>query len=341
MEQKRNRNILTTLQGKMRATLLSMLSLLLCSCFYHGPYTSDAWNLTERQIDSISFYTTHHYTQNFNFIIRADSLQLIAQHPTEFVNGLQVDSFVIHKGDRVVVADITTMPTDTVDSIWVRVARDQATIGWIHENVMLNGVSPDTPISQFIDFFSNTHLLIFMCILVLVFMVFVFRRLMRLGAKMVHFNDINSFYPTFLCLMVATSAVLYSSIQLFAPESWRHYYYHPTLNPFSVPVHLGLFLMSVWVLIIVGIAAVDDVRRHLNVGDAFFYYLGLAGVCGFVYVVFSVSTLYYVGYPLYVCYVAVSVWIYIQKTRINFQCGRCGHHLHSKGVCPYCGTLNE
>ena len=237
---------------RLRSLLVLCVAGLLVSCYHQGPYTSDAWNLTDQQIDSISFYTTHHYTQNFNFIVRSDSLQLIAQHPTEYVNGLQVDTFCIYNGDRIVVADITKMPTDTIDSVWVKVARDQQTIGWIHENLMLTGVSPDAPISQFIDFFSNTHLLIFLAILVLVFAVFVFRRLMRLGAKIVHFNDINSFYPTLLCLLVASSAVLYSSIQLFAPESWRHYYYHPTLNPFSVPFHLGLFLASVWMMVIAG-----------------------------------------------------------------------------------------
>ncbi len=318
-----------------------MFCSLLSSCYYQGPYTSDAWNQTQKQLDSISFYTTHHYTQNFNFIVRADSLELIAQHPTEYVNDLQVDTFAIRHGDRIVVADITTMPTDTIDSVWVKVARDQQTFGWIHENEMLKSVSPDTPISQFIDFFSNTHLFIFLMILVLLFVGFAFRKLMRLGAKIVHFNDINSFYPTLLCLLVASSAVFYSSIQLFAPESWRHYYYHPTLNPFSVPFHLSLFLLSVWLLVLVGIAAVDDVRRHLKTGEAFFYYLGLAGVCGVVYVVFSVSTIYYVGYVLYAVYVLAALWNYFHRTRINYICGQCGYNLHRKGRCPRCGAMNE
>ena len=326
---------------RLRSLLVLCVAGLLVSCYHQGPYTSDAWNLTDQQIDSISFYTTHHYTQNFNFIVRSDSLQLSAQHPTEYVNGLQVDTFCIYNGDRIVVADITKMPTDTIDSVWVKVARDQQTIGWIHENLMLTGVSPDAPISQFIDFFSNTHLLIFLAILVLVFAVFVFRRLMRLGAKIVHFNDINSFYPTLLCLLVASSAVLYSSIQLFAPESWRHYYYHPTLNPFSVPFHLGLFLASVWMMVIAGIAAVDDVRRHLRGGDAFFYYLGLAGTCGVVYVIFSVSTIYYIGYLLYIAYVLVAVWRYLHHTRIACICGNCGSSMHSKGRCPHCGAINQ
>ncbi|MBQ8157740.1 MAG: zinc ribbon domain-containing protein [Prevotella sp.] len=315
--------------------------IMLSSCYYQGPYTSDAWDLTQRQLDSISFYTTHHYTQNFNFIVRSDSLQLISQHPTEYVNGLAVDTFSVHHGERLVVADITVMPTDTIDSVWVRVARDEHTLGWIHENQMLPGVSPDEPISEFIDFFSNSHLLIFMTIVILMIAVYLLRKLLRLGAKIVHFNDIDSFYPTLLCLMVASSAVLYSSIQMFAPESWRHYYYHPTLNPFVVPFHISIFLISVWTLVLVGIASLDDIRRHLSSGDVVFYCLGLASICAVNYVVFSLSTLYYIGYPLYVAYVYVSFRSYFRRTRINYLCGSCGFQLHKKGRCPKCGAMNE
>jgi hypothetical protein len=325
----------------LKIVRILFFSFLVASCYYHGPYTSDAWNLTERQLDSISFYTTHHYSQNFNFIVRRDSLPLISQHPSEYLSGLSVDTFSVFLGDRLVVADVTTMPLDTIDSVWVKVARDQETIGWIHENQMLPGVSPDTPISQFIDFFSDTHLLIGLAILVFGGAVFVIRKMLRLGAKIVYLNDIHSFYPAFLCLLVATSATLYSSIQLFAPESWRHYYYHPTLNPFSVPFHLSVFLFSVWSLIIVGIAAVDDIRRQLNTGEAFFYYLGLAGVSSVSYIVFSVSTLYYIGYVLWIVYVAVFVRWYMRHLHRDFICGNCGSCIQTKGKCPYCGAINE
>ena len=160
-------------------------------------------------------------------------------------------------------------------------------------------------------------------------------------AKLVHFNDINSFYPTLLCLLVATSATLYSSIQLFDPEMWRHFYYHPTLNPFAVPFSLGLFLVSVWAILIVAIAVLDDVRRQLPFGEAILYLLGLGATCAVVYVVFSVFTLYYIGYPLLVAYVVFAVWCYFRRPRPRYQCGRCGGLLYDKGTCPHCGALNE
>ena len=47
------------------------------ACYNRGPLTPDAWNLTEQQIDSISFYTTHHYTQNYNFVVTGDSLVVV------------------------------------------------------------------------------------------------------------------------------------------------------------------------------------------------------------------------------------------------------------------------
>ena len=292
-----------------------ILSLLLVSCYNRGPITPDAWNLTEQQLDSISFYTTHHYTQNYNFIVTGDSLVVVAQEPgamaiPDVVSTLNsnlspltsLDSITLRRNERIVVADIMTVASDTIESVWVKVARDQLTFGWIHEKELLAKVSPDDPISQFIDLFSNVHLLVFLAFCVVVVAAYGVRRLMRRGAKIVHFNDIPSFYPTTLCLLVASSAVLYSSIQLFGPESWRHFYYHPSLNPFGLPIHLGLFVSSVWAIIIVGIATVDDVTKHLPLGGAVLYLGGLTAVCAVDYVIFSITTLYYIGYPLLIAY---------------------------------------
>lgn len=299
----------------MRVLLLSLFSLFTTSCYNKGPITPDAWDLTKQQLDSISFYTTHHYTQNYNFVVTGDSLVVVAQQPEDMavpeVISLEIeamgqeqqkDSITLHKNERIVVADIMTVPSDTIDSIWVKVARDQLTFGWTHENELLAKVSPDDPISQFIDFFSDVHLLVFLAFCVVIVAAYGVRRLMRLGAKIVHFNDIPSFYPAVLCLLVATSAVIYSSIQVFGPESWRHFYYHPSLNPFALPLHLGLFVSSVWALVIVSIATVDDVTKHLPLGEAILYLGGLAAICAVDYVVFSITTLYYIGYPLLVAY---------------------------------------
>lgn len=325
----------------MRITLsLLTLTFLLLSCYHHVADTPDAWVPTEEQMDSISFYTTHHYTHNYNFRVTADTLRLIAQHPSEFVSEMPVDTISVRHGDILVVADIETMPHDTIDSVWVQVARDQATIGWIHETEMLPGVAPDNPISQFIDFFSDSHRLIMLAIIVLVAATYLTWALSRRKAKIVHFNDIPSPYPTLLALLVALAAVFYSTIQLFDPDSWRHYYYHPTLNPFVVPLHLEMFLFTVWALVIVALAAFDDILRQLSTGEALVYILGLIGVCSIDYIVFSVSTFYYIGYPLLVAYAAFALWSYYTKSRPHYLCGQCGASMKQKGRCPRCGAEN-
>ena len=315
--------------------------LLLSSCYNRGQLSPDAWDLTERQLDSISFYTTHHYTQNYNFQVRVDSVPLIVQLPVEAINEMPIDTLMVYRNDHIVVADITTVPVDTIDSIWVKVARDQQTFGWIHEHDMLLAVSPDDPISEFIDVFSDVHLLVFLTFVVAVVTAYIYRRQMRRQAHLVHFNDIASFYPTLLCLLVASSATLYSSIQLFDPEKWRHFYFNPTLNPFAVPLSLGLFLVSVWVILIVAIAVLDDVRRLLPFGEAVLYLLGLGATCAVAYIVFSVLTLYYIGYPLLVAYCVFALWSYFRRPRPRYQCGRCGGLLYHKGTCPHCGAMNE
>lgn len=295
-------------------------ALMLTGCYNKGPITPDAWDLTRQQLDSISFYTTHHYTQNYNFVVTGDSLMVVAQQPEDMavpdvvsveiqteIGEQQKDSITLSRHERIVVADIKTVPSDTIDSVWVKVARDQMTFGWVHESELLAQVSPDDPISQFIDFFSDAHLLIFLAFCVVIIAAYGIRRLLRRGAKIVHFNDIPSFYPTALCLLVASSAVLYSSIQLFGAETWRHFYYHPSLNPFALPFWLGVFVSSVWAIVIVSIATVDDVTHKLPLGASILYLGGLAAICSVCYVVFSITTLYYIGYPLLIAYYVFAI----------------------------------
>ena len=340
-KEKRSDMMRKSLYYILYSLFFSLATLSLSACYNRGQQTPDAWDLTQQQLDSISFYTTHHYTQDYNFQVRADSMPIIQQLPAEALSDMPVDTTMVYKGECLVVADIMTVPADTIDSIWVKVARDQSTFGWIHEHDMLNAVSPDDPISEFIDFFSDAHLLIFLAFVVLVVAVYVHRKLLSRQAKLVHFNDIASFYPTLLCLLVAAAAMIYSSIQLFTPEKWRHFYYHPTLNPYAVPFGLGLFLVSVWAIIIVGVAVLDDVRRQLHFGEAILYLLGLGATCAVAYIVFSFFTLYYIGYPLFVAYVVFALWRYFHHPRARYLCGRCGGILYEKGTCPHCGAQNE
>ena len=319
------------------AALLALFLPLLAACYNQDSPTPDAWDLTKRQVDSISFSTTHHYSQNYNFIVSTDSLRLVCQAPDE----LPFDSVTVRRGDCVVVADFMTMPHDTIDSVWVKIARDQITQGWIRESRMLPGVEPDNYISQFISTFSDVHLLLFLAIIVVFGAFYGLRMLFRRNARIVHFRDIDSLYPTMLALTVAAAATLYASIQMFAPESWRHFYYHPSLNPFALPLHLGLFISMVWAIIIVAMAAAEETFKQLPPADATLYLCGLAAVCAIAYVVFSISTLYYVGYPLFALYAAFALRRYLKASHCRYICGNCGAKMPEKGVCPHCGALNE
>ena len=326
-----------------KASLLLFLLVLLCSSCYHQNTKNINENLLDSvgQNDSSHFKATHHYSSNYNFVVKADSLVLSKQQPEETLSHLQEDSLVVYKNDHLVVADIRIMSADSIDSVWVQVARDQQTFGWIHESKLFPNVVPDDPISLFISTFSDIHLLVFLVIIVLISVYYIMRKLLSASLPIVHLRDINSIYPTLLVLLVATSATFYASIQLFAPQVWHHFYFHPTLNPFSVPLPLNLFLLSVWAILLIGLAAIDDVRHLLPLGDAVLYLCGLAAVCAVNYIIFSVSTLYYIGYPLLIVYVYWAIKRYIKMPRIKFVCGNCGMPLEKSRRCKHCGALNE
>lgn len=326
-----------------KASLLLFLLVLLCSSCYHQNTKNINENLLDSvgQNDSSHFKATHHYSSNYNFVVKADSLVLSKQQPEETLSHLQEDSLIVYKNDHLVVADIRIMSADSIDSVWVQVARDQQTFGWIHESKLLPNVVPDDPISLFISTFSDIHLLVFLVIIVLISVYYIMRKLLSASLPIVHLRDINSIYPTLLVLLVATSATFYASIQLFAPQVWHHFYFHPTLNPFSVPLPLNLFLLSVWAILLIGLAAIDDVRHLLPLGDAVLYLCGLAAVCAVNYIIFSVSTLYYIGYPLLIVYVYWAIKRYVKMPRIKFVCGNCGMPLEKSRRCKHCGALNE
>lgn len=265
------------------------------------------------EADSTCFYETHHYGQNFNFVVKADSLMLVRQQPVEILSRMHTDTITVYRGDHVAVAEIRVLPADSIDSVWVQIARDQETFGWLHESSLLPSVVPDDPISQFISTFSDVYLLIFLIVISVISVAYLMRTIFKRNARIVHFNDIPTFYPTALALTVAAAAVLYSSIRMFAQDTWQHFYFNPTLNPFIVPPALGIFLVSVWAMLIIGLATVDVVRGILPTGEALLYLCGLTGVCALNYIIFSITTLYYVGYPLFIAYAAFAVYVYVKR----------------------------
>ncbi len=296
--------------------LLLGILLMLSSCYHrHNSHQQHAAMVeySDRQLDSISFSTTHHYTNKFNFLVFKDSLELMRQQPEEYISGLPVDTFAVKKNHLLVVTDIRMVPQDSIDSVWVQLATENNDFGWIQESKLLPRVVPDDPISEFIMTFSNVHLLIFLVVIVVITMAYLVRKVFHSNGKIVHFNDIDSPYPVTLVLLVSISAAFYGWIQSFEPEVWRHFYFHPSLNPFAVPHLLGVFLALVWVVLIVALACVDEVYHRLTFGEGLLYLGGLAGVCALDYIIFSVLSLYYIGYVLLIAYIYFAIRAYRRK----------------------------
>lgn len=169
-----------------------------------------------------------------------------------------------------------------------------------------------------------------------------FRLFRRKQLKIVYFNDIDSVYPLLLCLLMAFSATVYETMQVFVPETWEHFYFNPTLSPFKVPFILSVFLLSIWLFIIVLLAVLDDLFRQLTPAAAVFYLLGLASCCIFCYFFFILTTQIYIGYIFLVVFLGLFLKRMCATLVIyRYRCGRCGQKLKEKGPCPSCGAINE
>lgn len=313
--------------------LLALL-LLASSCHYTRPQLDDSV-LSREARDSLVCLYEHHYTRNTNLEVYADSVRLACLPVKDCYN-------LLRRGDRVVVAEVAIHPADSVDSVWVKLAHSQEVQGWLREGEMMRAFVPTDSLSQAIHLFSDTHASYFLAVFALFVAVWLLRAFRRKQLQLVYFNDIDSVYPLLLCLLMATSATIYESMQVFVPDTWLHFYFNPTLSPFRVPPVLSLFLFSIWLFVVVLLAVLDDLFRQLSAAAAIFYLLGLASCCIFCYFFFILTTSVYVGY----LFLAAFFCLFLKRLRISlrasrYRCGRCGQKLMQKGVCPHCGAVNE
>ena len=307
----------------------------LASCHYERSPLLDDEELDQQTRDSLTMLYERHYAPGTNLELETDSLNLACLPLQNCIN-------MIYKGERVVVAEISKDTTDVVDSIWVKVAHSDGVQGWVHEKDFKSQFVPVDSISQGIYIFSgvNKAVIAFMMFFFIAF--FLIRDYQQQPFKLVWFNDIDSLYPLFLCLVVSCSATLYESMQLFAPDTWETYYYNPTLSPFKVPLVLGLFLGSLWLIIIAAITAVGEVFRHLSGLSILYYLVGLMAACVFCYLFYMFTTHIYIGYFfLFIFFLAFCRRLWLRTLRYPYRCGHCGQKLRSKGVCPHCGAINN
>lgn len=352
----------------MRKVALHILLLLMVvlgisceSSTFEDPEWTDARDSLAHNDDSVivqegSFALSHHYDIGFNFEVRTDTMYLLTdiQQPAGLLF-TSPDSIPLVGGDQILVAEIVKMPADPEDSIWVRLVRDADCMGWARECYLLSHATPSDPISVAIMYFSDVHLgiasVLLICFAILLAMrVYSYRRhCQRWPGRhsflrympLPHINDICSPYPLLLYLTLAGSAVFYSTMQLYAFQTWQHFYFHPTLNPFAVPWVLGAFLASLWLMLLFFIATLIDMVRQLYFYRLCMYFCSMLALMAALYVFFSVTTLYHIGYLIYPIYVVVSVWYYWKYIRPRYTCGNCGIPLHSLGRCPHCRYMNE
>ncbi len=283
------------------------------------------------------------YEVGDNFVLSADSLQLQTSQP---LHNLPIDTACeqlnVYDKDQIVVAETLVIPEDSIDSVWVKLARDQFTMGWVHQHDFIESVVPDDPISQFIHLFSIRHLGLFAILFAISLATLLYQVFSRKRPHVFFFRDIPSPYPTYLLITLAASALLYAGIQHYVPETWVLYYYHPTLNPFELPLILSLFLCSVWVLLVLTLATIEEVYHLLHAGEALLYLLSLLGCCILCYLLFTLAALSPgISYILFALFILVLHTRYFRNFRPHFLCGSCGKRLKKLGKCPYCGAENK
>ncbi len=250
---------------------------------------STLFSLTPWQRDSLIFRLSHHYTINSNFVVKADSIMLI---PRE--GDVAIDTCYVREGSLIAVAAIT----DRMDTIWIKVAHDQNTMGWIPENELLRHTSPDDPISEILYALSGSRGIWMSIFAAIGLGAFFIRRGKNRKLRLVRWDQMQSPYPNMLLALIALMAALYSFVQNFIPEYWQEYYFHPSLNPLVLPPVMALLVLLVWLLIITFLAVIDEVYHNFDIVDGAIYLFELLGVGMIVYLAVSWTTLIYIGYLL-------------------------------------------
>lgn len=267
--------------------------------------------LTTQQIDSINFRINHHYCENFNFVVIADSLILVP-HEGDLIR----DTCVVYKNDIVVVADIQEVSNSdstvvNLSSYNIKVAKNQFNMGWLSEKELLNGGVPDDDISMMLYHLSNSRGIWMSALVAICLLLLLFGRNNNMDGHcnarrdlfLNFFNrlNINRFgltYPKFFIASVAILATIYASVQNLIPQYWQEYYFHPTLNPFQLPFVMALLVTNLWMVIILFIAVIDEVYHSSNFLNGLSFVFELLGIAIIVYILMSWSTLFYFGYLL-------------------------------------------
>lgn len=323
-----------------------LATLILTSCYYSFPNKNDHWAVEGAgMVDSVNFYIAHHYWTGYNFQT-IDSLELYTAPPLAGLpdyGAMANDTIVVKKKKDLVVARVVYVPSDTLDSVWVKVAHNQLTQGWIRESNLLKRVTPNDPISKFIYHFSTKRSMIFFALIVFSLIIGFFYKIREKKPGLQNSNKTYSFYSTLLCMCVSFSAMLYGSMQKFVPTTWIEFYYHPTLNPFhaGIPTILALFIGSVWAILIASVAEIDEIIHQHSLNNKMWSIFLLIVECEIIYIIFTLTIPLYIGYGLFIIYWIFCIARYWKQHPSHLVCGACGKAIPHLGRCPSCGANNK
>ena len=307
---------------------ISLILVLLQVLSSFGQEPDSLMLLTQSQADSLAFRLKHHYTNNFNFLVKADTLMLVPRDDE------MADTCFVVQDDVIAVAKIKEQD----DTVWVKVARDQITMGWVTEEELLVSTTPDDGISVIIDRLTDTRVIWMSALVALgVIALLIYSRRQKLGRITIN----GSGEALMLMLTVLALVLLYTYIQTYYPEFWQEYYFHPTLNPLILPGIMAVLLSLVWAVIILYVAFIISVYHNFYFVPGMKFIFEITGISMLLYLTVSLtSTLagWYVALVLAVIIAVCAVYIYFRYLRYRYQCPKCGELLRSKGTCPECGT---
>lgn len=283
----------------MKRFILSLLFIIIafCNSNAQNPFVSDSdsvalIDLTPTQKDSLLFRLKHHYSENFNFLVKSDSIMLV---PRE--GDIIQDTCWVYKDELIAVAEIK-MLQDSIDSVWVKVAHDQYTMGWIPEKELLESAIPHDQISAMIYILTNSRAFWMTALILFGILAYYLHRGESRQLYILNFKEMRSVYPFVFVALVAIMASVYSSVQCFVPEYWQEYYYHPVLSPIGLPLIMAVLLSLAWLVVIIFIAVVDEVYHHFYFVAGITYIFELLGIAMFSYLVISWTTSIYIGYTI-------------------------------------------
>jgi len=255
-------------------------------------------SLTPVQRDSLEFRLRHHYSEGFNFRVTADSLQLVPRLETLPLT----DTCVVRHGDLLVVAEVARKEAaDSLspDTFWIKVAHDQLTQGWVEESELLHAVVPDDSISQLLHSLTTSRSIWMSLFVVLGLLGFVLYRQVSTNRDWLSLlRHSDSWYAPLLISLVVLLALTYAGVQLWVPEFWQEYYYHPTLNPLLLPGVMCWMMVLVWLNIITFIALIIEVYHRYYFLQGLVYVVEVLGLAMVAYLFVSWAAQIYVGYLL-------------------------------------------